>query len=362
MMDKKNAYVVIMAGGIGSRFWPLSKRSQPKQFIDFMGTGKSLIRHTYERFAREFDAANIYVVTNREYAAQVREHIPELGPEQVLEEPSSKNTAPCVAFASYHIHSRNPDAVCVVAPSDHLILDETRFLEHIGEALTFAAGSHVLCTLGITPTRPDTGYGYIQYNTKPAAGKFHKVRLFTEKPSAEIAQTFMDSGEFLWNSGIFIWKAASVIREFEQHLEDVAEHFRALGEPGAGFPTAEQMDQIYSLTRSISIDYGILEQSGHVYVMPASFGWSDLGTWKSLHDISPKNEFNTSVIGKKVMTYESADSLVFNNSGRLIVLKGVDNLVVVDSGDVLLILDKDHEQEIRQVVADVRDAFKEKYS
>jgi mannose-1-phosphate guanylyltransferase len=361
-MEKKNAYVVIMAGGIGSRFWPLSKRSQPKQFIDFMGTGKSLIRHTFERFARQFDVANIYVVTNREYAAQVQEHIPELSAEQILEEPSSKNTAPCVAFASYHIYSKNPDAVCVVAPSDHLILDESKFLEHISEALNFAAESHVLCTLGIKPTRPDTGYGYIQFNTVPAAGAFHKVRLFTEKPSAEIAQTFVDSGEFLWNSGIFIWKAASIIKEFEQHLEDVAEHFRSLGAPNAGFPSAEQMDQIYSLTRSISIDYGILEQSEHVYVMPASFGWSDLGTWKSLHDISPKNEFNTSVIGKKVMTYDSADSLVFNNSGKLIVLKGVNNLVVVDSGDVLLILDKDHEQEIRQVVADVRDAFKEKYS
>jgi mannose-1-phosphate guanylyltransferase len=361
-MEKKNAYVVIMAGGIGSRFWPLSKRSQPKQFIDFMGTGKSLIRHTFERFARQFDVANIYVVTNREYAAQVQEHIPELSAEQILEEPSSKNTAPCVAFASYHIYSKNPDAVCVVAPSDHLILDESKFLEHISEALNFAAESHVLCTLGIKPTRPDTGYGYIQFNTVPASGAFHKVRLFTEKPSAEIAQTFVDSGEFLWNSGIFIWKAASIIKEFEQHLEDVAEHFRSLGAPNAGFPSAEQMDQIYSLTRSISIDYGILEQSEHVYVMPASFGWSDLGTWKSLHDISPKNEFNTSVIGKKVMTYDSADSLVFNNSGKLIVLKGVNNLVVVDSGDVLLILDKDHEQEIRQVVADVRDAFKEKYS
>lgn len=361
-MDKKNAYVVIMAGGIGSRFWPLSKRSQPKQFIDFIGTGKSLIRHTFERFARQFDVANIYVVTNREYAAQVQEHIPELSAEQILEEPSSKNTAPCVAFASYHIYSKNPNAVCVVAPSDHLILDESKFLEHISEALNFASESHVLCTLGIKPTRPDTGYGYIQFNTVPAAGAFHKVRLFTEKPSAEIAQTFMDSGEFLWNSGIFIWKAASIIKEFEQHLEDVAEHFRSLGVANAPFPSADQMDQIYSLTRSISIDYGILEQSEHVYVMPSDFGWSDLGTWKSLHDISPKNEFNTSVIGKKVMTYESAESLVFNNSGKLIVLKGVKNLVVVDSGDVLLILDKDHEQEIRQVVADVRDAYKEKYS
>jgi len=361
-MDKKNAYVVIMAAGIGSRFWPLSKRSQPKQFIDFMGTGKSLIRHTYERFARQFDPTHIYAVTNREYATQVREHIPELGPEQVLEEPASKNTAPCVAFACYHIYAKNPDAVCVVAPSDHLILDETRFLEHIGDAVSFAADSHVLCTLGITPTRPDTGYGYIQYNTVPAKDKFHKVRLFTEKPSAEIAQTFMDSGEFLWNSGIFIWKAATVIREFEQHLEDVAEHFQPLGVAGSAFPAPELIDQIYSLTRSISIDYGILEQSEHVYVMPASFGWSDLGTWKSLHDISPKNEFNTSVIGKKVMTYDSADSMVFNSSGRLIVLKGVNNLVVVDSGDVVLILDKDHEQEIRQVVADVRDAFREKFS
>jgi mannose-1-phosphate guanylyltransferase len=202
-MDRRNAYVVIMAGGIGSRFWPLSKRTLPKQFIDFMGTGKSLIRHTYERFARAFDTDKIFVVTNREYMSLVQEHLPELASTQVLIEPTAKNTAPCVAFASYHIASINPNAVCVVAPSDHLILDETEFLDRIGDAVSFTAENSLLCTMGIEPTRPDTGYGYIQYNTIPAQDRFHEVRLFTEKPSAEIAQTFVESGEFLWNSGIF---------------------------------------------------------------------------------------------------------------------------------------------------------------
>jgi mannose-1-phosphate guanylyltransferase len=248
-----------MAGGIGSRFWPLSKRALPKQFIDFLGTGKSLIRHTYERFAKQFDPSHIYVVTNQDYASLVQDHLPEIGNEQLLIEPSAKNTAPCVALASYHIASLNPDAVLVVAPSDHLILDEAAFQERIVEAVTFASGNQILCTMGIEPTRPDTGYGYIQYNTIPAEGNFHEVRLFTEKPTLEIAKTFVESGEFLWNSGIFIWRADSIIREFAEHLPDIAEHFDPLREAGSGFPEPATVEAIYGLTRSISIDYGILE-------------------------------------------------------------------------------------------------------
>jgi mannose-1-phosphate guanylyltransferase len=361
-MDKRNAYVVIMAGGIGSRFWPLSKRALPKQFIDFLGTGKSLIRHTYERFAKQFDPAHIYVVTNQDYASLVLDHLPEIGNEQLLIEPSAKNTAPCVALASYHIASLNPDAVLVVAPSDHLILDEAAFHERIEEAVTFASGNQILCTMGIEPTRPDTGYGYIQYNTIPAEGNFHEVRLFTEKPTLEIAKTFVESGEFLWNSGIFIWRADSIIREFAEHLPDIAEHFDPLREAGSGFPEPAIVEAIYGLTRSISIDYGILEKSANVYVLPASFGWSDLGTWKSLHEISEKNEHQTAVIGKRVMTYDSSGSLVFSHTNRLVVMRGVSNLVVVDTGDVLLIMERDSEQELRQVVTDVQGLYKDRYS
>jgi mannose-1-phosphate guanylyltransferase len=361
-MNKENAYVVIMAGGIGSRFWPLSKRALPKQFIDFLGTGKSLIRHTYERFAKQFDPSHIYIVTNRDYAPLVLEHLPEIGSEQLLVEPSAKNTAPCVALASYHIASINPNAVLVVAPSDHLILDEAAFHERIGEAVDFVSSNHILCTMGIKPTRPDTGYGYIQYNTIPAEGNFHEVRLFTEKPTLEIAKTFVESGEFLWNSGIFIWRADSIIREFAAHLPDIAEHFDALREAGSGFPELATVEAIYGLTRSISIDYGILEKSANVYVLPASFGWSDLGTWKSLHEISEKNEHQTAVIGKRVITYDSSRSLVFSHTNRLVVMRGVSNLVVVDTGEVLLIMERDSEQELRQVVADVQGLYKDRYS
>ena len=354
--------MVIMAGGIGSRFWPLSKKSLPKQFIDFLGTGKSLIRHTYERFAKQFDPTHIYVVTNQDYASLVQEHLPEIGREQLLVEPAAKNTAPCVALASYHIASLNPDAVLVVAPSDHLILDESVFQERIEQAVNFAAENRVLCTMGIQPSRPDTGYGYIQYNTVPAEGDFHEVRLFTEKPTLEIAKTFVESGEFLWNSGIFIWRADAIIHEFTQHLPDIAEHFEPLRAAGSGFPEPGIVEAIYGLTRSISIDYGILEKSANVYVLPASFGWSDLGTWKSLHEISVKNEHQTAVIGKRVMPYDSPGSLVFNHTNRLVVMRGVSNLVVVDTGDVLLIMGRDSEQELRQVVADIQGIYKDRYS
>jgi mannose-1-phosphate guanylyltransferase len=355
MSKQENKYVLIMAGGIGSRFWPVSRKSLPKQFIDILGTGESLITQTYNRFTDIVPEENILVVTNEEYVDLLKQHIPGIRDTQILAEPQARNTAPCIAFASYYIKSLNPDAICVVAPSDHLITNEKEFKRIINESFEFAAKYESLVTLGIKPSRPDTGYGYIQFNVIPTTGNFHEVKTFTEKPTMELAQSFIDSGEFLWNAGIFVWNIKTITSRMEEHLPEISQLFNEINYQGDD--VAAQIEKAYSFCPSISIDYGVLEKDQTVYVIPATFGWNDLGTWKSLWDVLERDDQQNAVVGQNIHLNDTEDSMIFSASDRIIITNGVKNLVIVDSGEVLLVMSKDHEQELRKIVNHMRDEY-----
>jgi len=356
----KNHYIIIMAGGIGTRFWPISRKHFPKQFMDILGTGKSLITQTYQRFTQVVPEENIYIVANGEYTPLIKEHIPSITEEQILKEPLGKNTAPCIAYASYYLQQKNPDAVCMVAPSDHLITNETLFAKTAQQALEFAADSDALVTLGIQPSRPDTGYGYIQFIEDSNLGEIKEVKTFTEKPNAEIAQTFIDSKEFLWNAGIFAWSIKSICTRFEQKLNEIHTLFSEINYQSNN--VEDLIERAYGQCPSISIDYGIMEKDENVFVIPSNFGWSDLGTWKSLWDVTEKDEHQNSMISKQTMSYDSQDNLVYSSPDKLVVINGVDNLVIVDSEEVLLVMNKDKEQEIKGIVNDVKSSYKGKYN
>ncbi|MGB1094086.1 MAG: mannose-1-phosphate guanylyltransferase [Bacteroidia bacterium] len=356
----KNHYIIIMAGGIGTRFWPISRKHFPKQFMDILGTGKSLITQTYERFTQVVPEENIYIVANGEYTPLIKEHIPSITEEQILKEPLGKNTAPCIAYASYCLQQKNPDAVCMVAPSDHLITNEALFAKTAQQALEFAADSDALVTLGIQPSRPDTGYGYIQFIEDSNLGEIKEVKTFTEKPNAEIAQTFIDSKEFLWNAGIFAWSIKSICTRFEQKLNKIHTLFSEIKYQSNN--VEDLIERAYGQCPSISIDYGIMEKDENVFVIPSNFGWSDLGTWKSLWDVTEKDEHQNSMISKQTMSYDSQDNLVYSSPDKLVVINGVDNLVIVDSEEVLLVMNKDKEQEIKGIVNDVKSSYKGKYN
>lgn len=352
-----------MAGGVGSRFWPLSKNQQPKQFLDILGTGKTLIRYTFERFLSVCPVENFFVVTNAKYKNLVLEQLPELKEEQVLLEPLRRNTAPCIAYANAKIQKRNPNASIVVSPADHLILKETKFLEVLGEGIQIVRGNSKLLTLGIQPSRPETGYGYIQVGSKPIAGKSNvfPVKTFTEKPHLDLAKIFHESGEFFWNSGIFIWSLAAIQKEFQQFLPEI----NSLFESGMELLDTEKeqdfIDRIYPECQNISIDYGILEKSENVFVYCSEFGWSDLGTWRSLYDHSPKDSNQNAIQGECVMLYESKDCLVKVPNNKLVVIQGLKDFIVVDTEKTLLICRKSDEQEIRKIVNDVKITKGEKF-
>lgn len=359
MSNRNNHYVVIMAGGIGSRFWPVSKKSFPKQFIDILGTGKSLIRQTYDRFTHLVPAENIFVVTNQDYIPLVQSHIPEMQVSHILGEPLAKNTAPCIALANRHIQQINPNAIVLVAPSDHLILNETAFFETANTAFEFAATNPALLTLGIKPTRPDTGYGYIQFNKEEITNQIHRVKTFTEKPTHDIAVSFIESKEFLWNAGIFVWSLNSIQQSVEKHLPEIHQIFMDLDVQSPTYKN--DLEKSYALCPSISIDYGIMEKDEFVAVLPSDFGWSDLGTWKSLWDISNKDNNHNALIGKSIHSFDSNNSIVFNDTQKLVVISGVDNLVVVESDSVLMIIHKDKEQEVKTVLNAIKETYKNKY-
>ncbi|MEM6316122.1 MAG: mannose-1-phosphate guanylyltransferase [Bacteroidota bacterium] len=344
--NPSNTYVAIMAGGIGSRFWPASREARPKQFLDIMGTGKSLIRQTFERFLRLCPASNIFIVTNGMYKDLVLEHLPELTDNQVLCEPSRNNTGPCVAYTAFKLHNLNPDANFIVAPSDHIILKEDAFVGYLQKALAYTASNNALVTLGIQPTRPDTGYGYINFSESDT--DVHKVVQFKEKPNLATAKQYVTSGDYLWNAGIFVWKAANVLEQFKQHAPKIHEILSA-GEPFYN-TNGEQtfIDQAYPLTPSISVDFAIMEKSADVYTIPSEFGWSDLGTWNSLHVESPKDDQQNAVNGEVVLD-DVSNSLIRMPKGKLLVAKGLDDFIIVDEGDVLLIYPKSKEQEIKGV-------------
>lgn len=355
-------YAVIMAGGIGSRFWPISRTNNPKQFLDILGTGKTLIQMTYERLVHVFDNDKIYVVTNEDYIDLVKKQLPGVIASNILLEPALKNTAPCIAYSVYKIFTKHPNANVAILPSDHLISDETTFLEKIKEGLDFVTGNDAIVTLGITPSRPDTGYGYIQYYTDLVTENIYKVKTFTEKPTLEIAETFVQSGDFLWNAGIFLSSAKTWIEAFEQYLPEIHELFKA----GKKFYyTAHEHEYIarsYPLCSVISIDYGIIEKAKNVFVIPSSFGWSDLGTWRSVKEIAPTGDDSNVIIGENIINRDTQNCFVYNSSRGLIVLQGVSNLMVVESDDAILICHIEQEQEVRLIVSDIKDKYNGKYN
>src|SRR5574343_607674 len=354
-------YVAIMAGGIGSRFWPQSRTSYPKQFLDILNTGKSLIRWTYERYAAFIPNDNIFIVTSEEYVSIVQEQLPELKAENILAEPSRKNTAPCVAYISYKLLQKDPEASLIVAPSDHMILDNENFRKITLQALDFVSHINSLVTLGIKPTHPNTGYGYIQHEPMQVADGIYKVKTFTEKPNLELAQTFLASGDFLWNAGIFVWKTADVLHAFEQHLPEMYELFAAEANLFDTQQEHEALVRIYPQCTNISIDYDIMEKAQNVHIIPASIGWSDLGTWNSAYENMDKDYLGNAVTGKNVMVIDATRKMVHVPDSKMVVLQGLDDFVIVDTNDVLLICKKDREQEIKDYMAEVKRNKGDKY-
>jgi mannose-1-phosphate guanylyltransferase len=354
----ENNYALIMAGGIGSRFWPISRTAHPKQFIDILGTGKTLIQQTYERFLKIVPEENIFILTNEIYSDLVLEQIPGVDRSRILCEPVMRNTAPCIAYGCHKIQKLNPDAAIVVAPSDHLILNNEEFIRSINMSLKTASENDCLITLGIKPSRPDTGYGYIQYNTKTLDNDFYRVKTFTEKPNLELAMTFVQSGDFLWNAGIFVWSVKNILHSFKKHLPEINDIF---SEGAAIYNTDQETDFIQAAfiqCTNISIDYGIMEKAENVYVLPSEFGWSDLGTWASVYELAEKDYVGNAVIpAEKVIMYDSSNCMVNVPEGKLVVLNGLHDFIVVEDNNTLLICPRDREQEIKQVVTDVKQRF-----
>jgi mannose-1-phosphate guanylyltransferase len=349
-----------MAGGIGSRFWPISRMKFPKQFHDVLGTGKTLLQQTISRFENIVPKENILIVTNKVYADLVKSQAPFLSDDQILGEPVGRNTAPCIAYGCYKIRERNPNANIIVAPSDHVILKEKDFEDRVTEALKETSEKEVLVTFGIKPSRPDTGYGYIQY-IESNDSIFKKVKTFTEKPALELAQKFIESGDFLWNAGIFIWNVKTIIHSIEQFMPEMAETFE---EGKVNFWKTEEeqfIQKAYSQCKNISIDYGIMEKADNVYVLLSDFGWSDLGTWKSLYDLSEKNE-DGNVVQGNVLVYHTNNCIIKTPADKLVVIHGLNDFIVAEYEDVLMICKKEDEQKVKDFVADVKSKKGEKFT
>ncbi len=360
----KNRYCVIMAGGVGTRFWPMSRTAQPKQFIDVLGTGRTLLQSTFDRSKSICPIENIYVVTNESYKELVMQQLPKLPEANILCEPARKNTAPCVAYAAWKIHAKNPNAVMVVEPSDHLIIKEDTFEKAVKSCLDRAATEDCLLTIGIKPTRPDTGYGYIQFieDDKSAKDKrIKRVKTFTEKPDLDMANFFLQSGDFLWNSGIFMWSSKSIIKAFEEHIGDMAAIFHEGNDVWNTPQEAEFLRDAYSRCKNISIDYAVMEKAKNVYVRSSIIGWSDLGTWGSLYTHIQKEKNGNAVVGKNVMMYDSKDCIVHVPKDKLVVIEGLEDYIVAESDGILLICKKQDEQQIRTFVNDVKVAKGDKF-
>ncbi len=350
-----------MAGGIGSRFWPMSRTTHPKQFLDILGTGKTLIQQTFERYSKLVPPENIFVVTAHEYIDKVKEQLPQLNEANILGEPSRKNTAPCIAYIAFKLQQINPDALMIAAPADNLILDDEAFVKTTETALRFIDHINALVTIGIKPTHPNTGYGYIQHDDLEVAPGIYKVKTFTEKPNLELAETFLASGDFLWNAGIFTWKVKNIITAFEKHLPEIYEVFAAEKDLLNTAAEKEAIERIYPQCTNISIDFGIMEKADNVYVIPASFQWSDLGTWNSAWQNMEKDYFQNAVAGSQVMVFDTRNTMVHVPNNKLVVLQGMEDFIVVDTKDVLLICRKEKEQEIKEIVAEVKRNKGEKY-
>lgn len=357
-----NNYCVILAGGIGSRFWPFSRETYPKQFLDFFGTGRSLLQITYDRFAKIIPTENIYIATNESYADLVKQQLPQLRDNQVLLEPTRRNTAPCIAYAAYHIQAINPNANIVVAPSDHLILKEDIFLEDVRKGLEFVKEHDALLTMGIRPSRPETGYGYIQSYDLTTDG-ITKVKTFTEKPNPELAKIFYESGEFFWNSGIFMWNVNAIIDAFHKYLPEIAVRFD-LGAPIFNTPEEHAfIHQNFPYCLNISIDYGIMEKAENVYMLCIDIGWADLGTWGSLFDMADKDKKGNAPLKSTALLYESSGNVIaLNDSNRLAVIQGLHDYIIAESGNVLLICKREDEPRIKEFMADAQLKFGKEFS
>lgn len=349
----KNYYAIIMAGGVGSRFWPVSTVEFPKQFHDMLGAGDTLIQKTFSRLSKLIPIENILILTNEKYNSIVLEQLPLVKQEQVLLEPAMRNTAPCILYASLKIQKKNPDAVMVVAPSDHWIEDENAFSENLQQCFDFCSKENALMTLGIQPTFPNTGFGYIEYD-KTDLKSIKKVSQFREKPNYETAKSFLDSGNFLWNGGIFIWSVKSITQAFETFQPQM----NALFQKGvSSYNTADEKSFIegnYALAENVSIDYAVMEGAKNVYVLPATFDWNDLGTWGSLHEKLPKDKNDNAVVNATVLLNNSSNNIISTSKDKLVVIDGLEDYIVVDKDNVLLIYPKSKEQEIKGVVSSLQ--------
>jgi mannose-1-phosphate guanylyltransferase len=358
----KHYYVAIMAGGLGTRFWPMSRASFPKQFLDILGTGETLIQSAYKRYAAFILPENIYVITSEEYVNIVKEQLPELKHENILAEPSRKNTAPCVAYISFKLLQKDPEAALVVAPSDHVVTDMETFKRLSLHGLQFAKKHGAFVTLGVEPTYPNTGYGYIQFDNSCAKeDNVYKIKTFTEKPDLELAKTFLASGDFLWNAGIFIWDINSVLQAFEQFQPEMFELFASEKNNFNTGKEKQALERIYPLCVSISIDYAIMEKASNVYVIPASFGWSDLGTWNSAYSNLEKDKKGNAITSENIIAFDLKDSMVSGPEEKLLVLQGLEDFIVVDTKDVLLICKKEKEQQVKEFLSEVKKKKGDKY-
>ena len=355
-----NRYCVIMCGGVGSRFWPFSKAARPKQFIDFFGTGRSLLQMAFDRLQGIVPTENIYLLTNESYGTLIREQLPELSDKQILMEPARRNTAPCIAWAAYHIQAINPGAKMMVAPSDHLIINVEKFRQSVIDAFEFIETRDALVTMGIKPSRPETGYGYIQVG-ESIEGNFSKVKTFTEKPDEDLARVFLKSGEFFWNSGMFFWSTDSIIKALDSCAPDVNTVFEQGKEY---FGTPQELDYInanFEASPSISIDFAVMEKAPNVYVETVDFGWNDLGTWRSLYDHSPKNIEGNVTQNCKALMLNSHNNIVALKGDKVIVASGLEGYIVADVDDALLIVPLEEEQKIKTYVNEVKSKFGDKY-
>ena len=355
-----NRYCVIMCGGVGSRFWPFSKAAMPKQFIDFFGTGRSLLQMAFDRMEGIVPIENILLITNESYGDLIKEQLPGIKDNQILLEPVRRNTAPCIAWAAHHIKALNPNAKMMVAPSDHLIINVEKFRQSIVSAFDFIDTHDALVTLGIKPSRPETGYGYIQVG-EPVEGNFSKVKTFTEKPNEDLARVFISTGEFFWNSGMFFWSADSILKALDENAPEVNAVFEDGKEYFGTDSEVEYINSHFEACPSISIDFAVMEKAPNVYVETVDFGWNDLGTWRSLYDHSPKNKDGNVTQNCKALMFNSHNNIVAVKGDKLVVASGLEGYIVADVDDALLIVPLEEEQKIKLYVNEVKSKFGDKY-
>lgn len=350
----KNYYAVLMAGGVGSRFWPVSTEMFPKQFHDMLGTGDTLLQKTFSRLAKLIPAENILILTNEKYNDLVQEQLPQVNADKILLEPAMRNTAPCIAYAAHKIKQENPNATMVVAPSDHWIEDENAFLTNLKQCFDYSLSNDVLLTLGIQPTFPNTGYGYIEFD-KTDYNNIKKVNQFREKPDYETAKSFLEQGNFLWNGGIFIWSVNSIISAFEKYQPKLNTLFSMAN---SVYNTADEkpfIEENYAKAENISIDYAIMEPANNIFVLPATFDWNDLGTWGSLHEKLPKDANNNAVVNASLFPVNATGNMVRSTKNKKVYIEGLTDYIVVEHQDVLLIVPKNKEQDIKKITAMLKD-------